>query len=109
MLIDKCFKGPVLVAPSVIQNPQSLSIKAVYNGDTVQDGHTKEMIFSIKKQISYLSQGTTLEAGTIILTGTPAGIGYFREPRVVLRDGDEISVQIENIGTLINRVRYETH
>lgn len=65
------------------------------------------MIFSIKKQISYLSQGTTLEAGTMFLTGTPAGIGYFRKPRVVLRHEDEICVGIEKIGTLINRVRYE--
>lgn len=93
----------------MIQDPQGLSIKAIHNGNTVQDGHTKDMIFSIKKQISYLSQGTTLEAGTIFLTGTPAGIGYFRDPRVVLRDGDEISVQIEQIGTLVNRVRYESH
>lgn len=65
------------------------------------------MIFDVKKQIAYLSQGTTLEAGTIFLTGTPAGIGYFRAPRVVLNDGDEISVQIDQIGTLINKVRYE--
>ncbi|CAI7607513.1 unnamed protein product [Penicillium pancosmium] len=108
-LDGSCPIGPVLVAPSVIQDPQGLSIKAIHNGNTVQDGHTKDMIFSIKKQISYLSQGTTLEAGTIFLTGTPAGIGYFREPRVVLRDGDEISVQIEQIGTLVNRVRYESH
>lgn len=109
LLMNKLFKGPVLVAPSVIQDPQGLSIKAIHNGNTVQDGHTKDMIFSIKKQISYLSQGTTLEAGTIFLTGTPAGIGYFRDPRVVLRDGDEISVQIEQIGTLVNLVRYESH
>ena len=66
------------------------------------------MIFDIKKQISYLSQGTTLEAGTIFLTGTPAGIGYFRDPKVVLKDGDEISVKIDQIGTLVNKVRYES-
>ena len=99
--------GPVLVAPSAIKDPQSLSIQAIHNGATVQDGHTKDMIFNIKKQISYLSQGTTLEAGTLFLTGTPAGIGYFRKPQVVLKDGDEISVKIDQIGTLINKVRYE--
>jgi len=109
MLIHFVSKGPVLVAPSVIQDPQTLSIKAIHNGNIVQDGHTKDMIFSIKKQISYLSQGTTLEAGTIFLTGTPAGIGYFREPRVVLRDGDDISVRIDQIGTLVNKVRYDSH
>lgn len=67
----------------------------------------RDMIFDIKKQISYLSQGTTLEAGTIFLTGTPAGIGYFRQPRVVLEDGGDIRVEIEKIGTLVNKVRYE--
>lgn len=97
-----------MVAPSVIKDPQTLSIKAIHNGATVQDGHTKDMIFSIKKQISYLSQGTTLEAGTLFLTGTPAGIGYFRQPRVVLKDGDEISIKIDKIGTLVNKVRYDT-
>ncbi|KAJ5905181.1 uncharacterized protein N7473_002097 [Penicillium subrubescens] len=107
-LDGSCPIGPVLVAPSVIKDPQTLSIKAIHNGATVQDGHTKDMIFSIKKQISYLSQGTTLEAGTMFLTGTPAGIGFFRQPRVVLRDGDEISIQIDQIGTLVNKVRYDT-
>lgn len=66
------------------------------------------MIFNIRQQICHLSKGTTLEAGTIILTGTPAGIGYFRNPRVVLRDGDEINVEIGGIGTLVNRVRYDS-
>ncbi|KAJ5379918.1 uncharacterized protein N7496_002346 [Penicillium cataractarum] len=107
-LDGSCPIGPVLVAPSVIKDPQTLAIKAIHNGATVQDGHTRDMIFSIKKQISYLSQGTTLEAGTMFLTGTPAGIGYFRQPRVVLRDGDEISIQIDQIGTLVNKVRYDT-
>lgn len=64
------------------------------------------MIFSIKEQIAYLSQGTTIEAGTIFLTGTPAGIGYFRQPRVVLEDGGDMRVHIESIGTLVNKVRY---
>ena len=68
----------------------------------------RNMIFDIKKQISYLSQGTTLEAGTIFLTGTPAGIGFFRKPRVVLEDGGDIRVEIEKIGTLVNKVRYES-
>ncbi|KAH8884981.1 5-carboxymethyl-2-hydroxymuconate isomerase [Thozetella sp. PMI_491] len=99
--------GPLLVTPKVITDPQTLGIKTIYNGKVVQDGHTRDMIFSLRKQISYLSQGTTLEAGTLVLTGTPAGIGYLKEPRVVLRDGDDIRVEIENIGTLVNRVRYD--
>lgn len=120
----------MLVTKDAIPDPQTLALKAIYNGQTVQDGNTKyatrslfstedpsgggseadqtrDMIFNIKKQISYLSQGTTLEAGTIFLTGTPAGIGYFRTPRVVLEDGGDIRVYIEKIGTLVNKVRYE--
>ncbi|KAJ2996956.1 hypothetical protein NUW58_g808 [Xylaria curta] len=100
-------KCPVLVAPSVIPDPQKLAIKAIYNGEVVQDGHTSDMIFSLRKQIAYLSQGTTLEAGSIILTGTPAGIGFFRKPPVVLEDGGDIRVEIEGIGTLVNRIRYD--
>lgn len=68
---------------------------------------TRNTIFSIKKQIAYLSQGTTLEAGTIFLTGTPAGIGYFRKPQVVLENQGDIRVYIDKIGTLINKVKYE--
>ncbi|KAF4336947.1 bifunctional 4-hydroxyphenylacetate degradation enzyme [Fusarium beomiforme] len=94
----------VLVSPSAIHNPQSLDIKAIYDGQTVQDGNTANMIFSVEKQISCLSRGTTLEAGSIILTGTPAGIGYFRDPRVSLENGGRIDVQIEKIGTLVNMV-----
>lgn len=66
-----------------------------------------EMIFNVRKQISYLSQGTTLEAGSIFLTGTPAGVGFIRSPKVVLKDGGDIRVSISQIGTLINRVRYD--
>ena len=66
------------------------------------------MIFNLRQQIAYFSQGTTLEAGSLLLTGTPAGIGFFREPRVVLRDGDDIRIEIGGIGTLVNKVRYDT-
>lgn len=99
--------GPVLVSPAVLGDASNLSIKAIYNGQTVQDGNTKDMIFAVKEQVSLLSRGTTLEAGSLIVTGTPAGIGYFRTPRVVLGDADKIEVEIENIGTLVNMVKYE--
>lgn len=96
----------MLVSPEAIGDSGALKIKAIYNGRTVQDGHTGDLIFSIRKQISMLSRGTTLEAGTIILTGTPAGIGYFKQPRVFLEDGSTIEVYIEKIGTLVNKVKY---
>jgi 2-keto-4-pentenoate hydratase/2-oxohepta-3-ene-1,7-dioic acid hydratase in catechol pathway len=66
-----------------------------------------EMIFQIPKIISFLSQGTTLERGTIIMTGTGPGIGCMRTPKVVLNHGDDIRVEIERIGTLVNKIYYE--
>lgn len=65
------------------------------------------MIFDIPKTVSFLSQGTTLERGTVIMTGTGPGIGAMRDPKVVLKNGDDMRVEIENIGTLVNQVYYE--
>ncbi|KAL2784707.1 hypothetical protein BJX66DRAFT_348133 [Aspergillus keveii] len=101
-----CPLGPVLVASSEL-DPHQLDIKAIHNGQVVQDSNTCEMIFSIPKIISFLSQGTTLERGTVIMTGTGPGIGAMRNPKVVLKDGDDMRVQIEGIGTLCNRVYYD--
>ncbi|KAF3908971.1 hypothetical protein ABW20_dc0105058 [Dactylellina cionopaga] len=101
--------GPVIVRQG--QNgfdPHAAEIKAVYNGQTVQDSNTKEMIFSVQETVAFLSRGTTLERGTLIMTGTPPGIGAMREPKIVLGDGDDIRVYIQGIGTLINKVHYET-
>lgn len=98
--------GPVLVSAHEIVDPQSLTITTSYNSQIMQNGSTKSMIFPIKKLIAYFSQGTTLEAGTVIVTGTPAGIGYSRNPRVFLQDGSDIRVHISQIGTLVNKVKY---
>jgi len=99
--------GPVLVASSAIKDPHNLDIKGIHNGDVVQDSNTKEMIFNINQCIAFLSQGTTLERGTVIMTGTGPGIGAMRDPKVVLNDGDDMRVWIEGIGTLVNKVYYE--
>ncbi|KAM0794248.1 fumarylacetoacetate hydrolase [Usnea florida] len=99
--------GPVLVAPTHIPDPHALGIKAIHNGTVVQDSNTKEMIFSVAETIAFLSQGTTLERGSLIMTGTPPGIGAMREPKVVLSHGDDMRVEIEGIGTLVNEVYYE--
>lgn len=99
--------GPVLVTSEAIPDPQKLRIKAIYNGETVQDGHTSDMVFNVRQQIAYFSQGTTLEPGTLFVTGTPAGIGFLRDPPIVLRDGDDIRIEVENIGTLVNKVVYD--
>ncbi|KAL4772059.1 hypothetical protein BDW60DRAFT_222689 [Aspergillus nidulans var. acristatus] len=100
-LDGSCPLGPVLVAPSEL-DPHQLDIKAIHNGAVVQDSNTREMIFDIPKIIAFLSQGTTLERGTVIMTGTGPGIGAMRDPKVVLRDGDDMRVQIQGIGTLLD-------
>ena len=93
--------GPVLVAPSQIRDPHNLRIKSIHNGNVVQDSSTKELIFGVEEAISFLSRGTTLERGTIIMTGTPPGIGAMRDPKVVLNHGDDMRVEIEGIGEFL--------
>ena len=96
--------GPVLVTADEVGDPQGLSIRTSLNGEVVQDGNTKDMIFDVATIISFLSQDTTLLPGTIILTGTPKGIGWARDPKLMLKPGDEVKVEVEKIGCLINRV-----
>ncbi|KAG6103233.1 hypothetical protein E4U31_002955 [Claviceps sp. LM219 group G6] len=102
-----CPLGPVLVAPSALGDVHNLRIRAMHNGKVVQDSNTCEMIFTIPKIISFLSQGTTLERGTVVMTGTGPGVGSMRTPKVTLKHDDVICVEIENIGTLVNSVYYE--
>ncbi|KAE9578586.1 hypothetical protein CGMCC3_g5525 [Colletotrichum fructicola] len=106
-LDGSCPIGPILVAKSALKDPHSLRIRAIHNGQTVQDSNTREMIFDIPKIIAFLSQGTTLEKGTIIMTGTGPGIGMARDPPIFLKDGDDMRIEISEIGTLVNVVKYE--
>ncbi|SPO02206.1 related to bifunctional 4-hydroxyphenylacetate degradation enzyme [Cephalotrichum gorgonifer] len=99
--------GPVLVSSSAIADPHNLRIRAILNGETVQESNTKEIIFDVATIVSWLSQGTTLERGTIVMTGTGPGVGAMRNPKIVLKDGDDMRVEVEKIGTLINTVYYE--
>jgi acylpyruvate hydrolase len=95
--------GPYLVTADEIHDPQNLSIQTMVNGETLQDSNTREMIFDIPYQISYLSEGFTFQAGDLLATGTPHGVGVFRNPQVFLEDGDEIVIEIEGLGRLVNR------
>lgn len=97
--------GPVLVTPDEIPDPNSLAIRCELNGREVQRSNTSDMIFDVPALISFLSQDTTLLPGTVILTGTPEGVGWFREPRLLLTPGDTVTVEIEKVGTLTNPVR----
>jgi 2-keto-4-pentenoate hydratase/2-oxohepta-3-ene-1,7-dioic acid hydratase in catechol pathway len=102
-----CPVGPRLVAREEIPDPQQLGIRCILNGQTMQDSSTAQMIFSVAEIIAYVSRVITLEPGDLIATGTPAGVGVFRDPKVLLKDGDEVSIEIDGLGTLTNPVQKE--
>ena len=99
-----CPLGPHLVTADEIANPNELKIKTVLNGQTMQDWSTNDMIFDVPTLIEFLSGSTLLVPGTVILTGTPHGVGGARKPPVFLKHGDTVSIEIEKVGTLTNPV-----
>ena len=99
-----CPMGPWIVTKEEIEDPNNLSIRAILNGQTVQESRTSNMIFNIQQIVSNLSRSMTLLPGTVILTGTPEGVGFTRQPPLFLKTGDIVSIEIEKIGTLTNRV-----
>ena len=96
--------GPMLVTPDEIGDAQNLRLTAKVNGRLMQEGNTREMLFRIETIISDVSEDITLTPGDIISTGTPAGVGIFRDPPVVLKAGDEVECWIEKIGAIRNRI-----
>ena len=97
-----CPIGPFVVTKDEIADPQALKIEGILNGETMQSSNTKMMIFNVAYLIHYITQAITLEPGDVIATGTPEGVGVFRKPPVLLKDGDVFEVVIENVGTLRN-------
>jgi len=102
-----CPIGPYLVSKDEVGNPNQLSIRCLVNGEVRQDSRTSDMIFSCGEIVRYIASHMTLYPGDIILTGTPAGVilGYPKEQRVWLQDGDEVTVEIEKLGRLTNRLK----
>jgi 2-keto-4-pentenoate hydratase/2-oxohepta-3-ene-1,7-dioic acid hydratase in catechol pathway len=96
--------GPSLVTPDTLDDPQAVRLTTRLNGETVQDDTTADMIFSVRQIIAFLSADTTLPAGTVILTGTPPGVGMAATPPRFLQPGDVVEVEAEGIGTLRNTV-----
>src|SRR6185436_18773620 len=96
-----------VVPAAAVPNPNALRLLTRVNGQTMQDASTGEMIFDVATLISDLSRGMTLLPGTVILTGTPSGVGMARTPPVWLKHGDVVEITIEKIGTLRNRVAFE--
>lgn len=99
-----CPLGPVIVTADSFGDPQKKGVWSRVNGNPMQDSNTSEMIFSVAEVISFLSRACTLEAGDVILTGTPWGVGGFRQPPVFLEPGDVVEVEVEGLGVLSNPV-----
>jgi len=100
--------GPRLITSDELDDPNALSIQTRVNGKTVQDWNTNDMIFNVREIIAFLSGSATLLPGTVILTGTPHGVGMARNPPLWLKPGDTVEVEIEKIGTLVNPVTEES-
>ncbi|MCP4391630.1 MAG: fumarylacetoacetate hydrolase family protein, partial [Gammaproteobacteria bacterium] len=98
-----CPLGPYLVTRDEVPDPHQLSIKCMLNGDVMQDSNTHEMIYNIPYLIEYLSAAFTLLPGDVIATGTPHGVGAFRDPPIWLKSGDTVTVEVEGLGSLSNR------
>ncbi|MCI0681945.1 MAG: fumarylacetoacetate hydrolase family protein [Gemmataceae bacterium] len=96
--------GPVLVTKDEAPDPHKLAIKLRLNGQTMQDSNTNQLIFGVGEIVAYLSQVFTLEAGDLIYTGTPPGVGFAKKPPVFLKGGDVVEVEIEGLGVLRNPV-----
>ena len=100
-----CPYGPWIVTRDEIPDPHVLQVRTILNGKEMQNSNTKNLIFNVNKIIAYASQGTTLEPGDLIPTGTPFGVGFSRKPPVFLQDGDMCECEVEKVGTIKNRVR----
>ena len=93
-----------LVPASEVPDPQALPIRAILNGRTMQESNTGNMVFGVAQVIAFVTQAITLEPGDLILTGTPAGVGAFRDPQVWMQPGDEITIEIDGLGAITNPV-----
>lgn len=96
--------GPFITTCDDIADVQNLKIEGLYNGEVTQTSNTSKMIFNLAYLISYITQGITLEPGDVIASGTPEGVGFFRDPPVLLKPGDVCEVRVEKLGTLRNPV-----
>ncbi|KAM6395635.1 oxaloacetate tautomerase Fahd2a, mitochondrial-like [Rhynochetos jubatus] len=99
-----CPLGPALVTKEAVADVHNLSIRCSVNGQLMQDGSTSQLIFRLPQLIAWVSRFVTLVPGDILLTGTPAGVGFFRKPPVFLKRGDEVQCEIEELGAICNRV-----
>jgi acylpyruvate hydrolase len=95
--------GPELVMTDEVPDPSALVLRTIVNGAAVQEASTGLLIFDVPRLVSVVSEFTTLEPGDLILTGTPGGVGFRREPQVLLSDGDIVAVEVDGVGRIENR------
>jgi acylpyruvate hydrolase len=100
--------GPFLVTPDEVGDPHTLDISLSLNGERMQSANTSQFIFDVPSLVATISEFIPLAPGDVVLTGTPAGVGYRRDPKVLLRDGDRVVVEIERVGRLENPVVAES-
>lgn len=98
--------GPYLHTPDEVDDIDDMNIWTEVNGERLQESNTEHLIFPIKELVSFCSRAFTLEPGDVIFTGTPDGVGYFRDPKILLEDGDTMTVGVEGLGELTNECRY---
>ena len=98
--------GPCLVAAHVIGLADNLELRTFVNGDERQHGNTRDLCFGVKELVSFCSMGQTLQKGTVIMSGTPAGVGLFMNPPQFLKDGDVVEVEISRLGRLRNVIKF---
>ena len=96
--------GPVIVTADEIEDPHKLAISLTLNGELMQNSNTSNLIFGVPQLIAFLSSVMTLQPGDIISTGTPAGVGFARKPPRWLKPGDEVAIEVQGIGRLVNPV-----
>ena len=99
-----CPLGPCVVTRDEVPDPQNVPVKCRVNGTTLQDSNSKEMIFPVRHLLAFISRAISLEPGDVILTGTPHGVGVFRDPKIFLKPGDQLEVEIGPVGVLKNTV-----
>lgn len=99
--------GPCVASASLLGDASGLKLRTFVNGEKRQESDTADLVFGVKKLVSFLSTGQTLQAGSLIMTGTPGGVGFGMKPPVWLKDGDEVVVDIEGIGKVVNVMKFE--
>ena len=99
--------GPCLVSKDIVGSADVLSLRTLVNGEVRQTSNTSDLCFGVEKLVTFCSQGQTLEAGTLIMTGTPGGVGLFMQPPNFLEHGDTVTVEIDHIGRLSNKMSFQ--